>query len=243
MEEKKNNDTTEEAQNTPEAPAEEAKEKEAAPAPEKPPVSKGIAAAFGIMGTAIVGLTAALIITNLPDSAPAVQENTVVTTTTAETTVSASETETTTQEAVTNQTTDNTVTATETQEAVTTVSDTQTTTATQTSVADTTVATTTTATMITIMSVLFELPLASPTPTFTSSSFSVSFSSRPRVAQRIFDADRRLAQNERPRGQTLGRLHLARGRLRVSRKNARALRRKGCRIGFNQSAQSLSRVA
>ncbi|MBR4111878.1 MAG: cellulase family glycosylhydrolase [Ruminiclostridium sp.] len=98
------------------------------------------------MGTAIVGLTAALIITNLPDSAPAVQENTVVTTTTAETTVSASETGTTTQEAVTNQTTDNTVTTTETQEAVTTVSDTQTTTATQTSAADTTVAATTAAT-------------------------------------------------------------------------------------------------
>ena len=146
MEEKKNNDTTEEVQNTPEAPAEEAKEKETAPAPEKQPVSKGIAAAFGIMGTAIVGLTAALIITNLPDSAPAVQENTVVTTTTAETTVSASETGTTTQEAVTNQTTDNTVTTTETQEAVTTVSDTQTTTATQTSAADTTVAATTAAT-------------------------------------------------------------------------------------------------
>ena len=146
MEEKKNNDTTEEVQNTPEAPAEEAKEKEAAPAPEKQPVSKGIAAAFGIMGTAIVGLTAALIITNLPDSAPAVQENTAVTTTTAETTVSASETGTTTQEAVTNQTTDNTVTTTETQEAVTTVSDTQTTTATQTSAADTTVAATTAAT-------------------------------------------------------------------------------------------------
>ena len=39
MEEKKNNDTTEEVQNTPEAPAEEASEKEAATAPAAPPVA------------------------------------------------------------------------------------------------------------------------------------------------------------------------------------------------------------
>ena len=69
------------------------------PAPEKKPVSKGIAAAFGVMGTAIVGLTAALIITNLPDNVPEVQESTAVTTTTAETADSVSETET--QKAIT----------------------------------------------------------------------------------------------------------------------------------------------
>ena len=79
---KKKNNTTE---NTTEAPVTEAKET----APEKNKLSKGVTAAFGVMGTAIVGLTAALIITNLPDGAPEVKEN--ITTTTAGTTTPAVE--------------------------------------------------------------------------------------------------------------------------------------------------------
>ena len=118
--------------------------------PEKKPVSKGIAAAFGVMGTAIVGLTAALIITNLPEGVPAVQENSAVTTTVAETTISESETETQSSETVTEQMQENTTTTT--QEAVTavtdeqTVTEAQTSTAAQTSAADTMAATTTAAT-------------------------------------------------------------------------------------------------
>lgn len=45
---------------------------EVKPAPEKKKLSKGIAAAFGVMSTAIVGLTAALIITNVNQAAPPV---------------------------------------------------------------------------------------------------------------------------------------------------------------------------
>ncbi len=71
------------AQETNETPVTEIKETEAkADAPKG--VSKGIYAAFGVMGTAIVGLTAALIITNLPGDVPEVKEN--ITTTTAGTT-------------------------------------------------------------------------------------------------------------------------------------------------------------
>ncbi|MBQ8614592.1 MAG: cellulase family glycosylhydrolase, partial [Ruminiclostridium sp.] len=102
------------------------------------------------MGTAIVGLTAALIITNLPEGVPAVQENSAVTTTVAETTISESETETQSSETVTEQMQENTTTTT--QEAVTavtdeqTVTEAQTSTAAQTSAADTMAATTTAAT-------------------------------------------------------------------------------------------------
>lgn len=137
--------------------------------PGKKPVSKGIAAAFGIMGTAIVGLTAALIITNLPEGVPAVQENTAVTTTVAETTVaettvSASETETQSSETVTEQTQENTTTTTATQEAVTavtdeqTVTEAQTSTATQTSVADTTADTTAVETTTAVTTAKTEAP-------------------------------------------------------------------------------------
>ena len=109
-------------------------------APERKPINKGIAAAFAVMGTAIAGLTAALIITNLPDTAPEVQNNTAVTTTVTtsapETTVSTNGTETQAEEAA----------STTTQEAIAAVTEEQTTTTAQTSVADTTAAATTTAT-------------------------------------------------------------------------------------------------
>ncbi len=137
MSKENNSDITEEVQNAPEMPEEESSEKETT-APEKKPINKGIAAAFGIMGTAIVGLTAALIITNLPDSAPAVQENTAVTTTTAsvtETTTAVNETETQTTETTSAQTTDGTVTATTTATQEATNTSTEQTTATETTTA------------------------------------------------------------------------------------------------------------
>lgn len=59
----------------------------------KEPLSKGVTTAFGVMGTIIVVLTAALIVTNLPDKSPSV--TTIATTTSAIQTTSADVTETT----------------------------------------------------------------------------------------------------------------------------------------------------
>lgn len=60
-------------ENETKAPAEKEQEtSEVKPSSEKKKLSKGIIAAFGAMGTAIVGLTAALIITNVNNSAPPV---------------------------------------------------------------------------------------------------------------------------------------------------------------------------
>ena len=112
---------------------------ETAPAPEKKKIGKGTIAAFCAMSAAIVILTAALIITNLPESTPASADNDAVsTTTTAETTAEAettapdNTTETTTSAAVTttvSSETEQTVTETSTQQSVAVTTTVQTTTA------------------------------------------------------------------------------------------------------------------
>jgi len=133
----------------------EQEQKNIAPEPEKKKLSKGIIAAFSVMGSAIIILTAALIMTNLPDAVP-VDDSSVTTTTsvtTTDLTSASSETEissdTTTSTSVTSQissSTNNAVTETTTSSTTVTTTTTATTT---TASATTTNATTTTTTAAT----------------------------------------------------------------------------------------------
>ena len=116
---------------------------EAKKSPEKQPLSKGVITAFSLMGTAIVGLTGALIITNLPDTVPT-ENPTASTTAVSGTTVSVTASDTTSTSPNGTEASADTTTAQTTIQTTTPSSETKETTASQTK-ADTTTATQTNA--------------------------------------------------------------------------------------------------